>query len=157
MQQLFNRITAWGEERGLYNIEYEPLPQIGFLLEELHEVNKEFIAGDIDKAVGEITDLIVFSVNAIKLKKGDFDKNFDYLLKNYDSSSSIVSEILQRIGYISSVLKFHDNYIITGYDNLIAECYASIQSLGYSPELALEETVKKIESRRGVMNPTTEK
>ena len=150
MKELFNRIIAWGEPKGLYNIEYEPLSQIGFLLEELHEVNKEFIAGNTDKAIGEICDLIVYSVNAIVLLKGDFDKNFDYIELKRSDFQSILNEILHRISYISSVIPFNNGYIESGYDNLIAACYVSIKSLGYSPEVALEETILKIESRRGV-------
>ena len=34
---------------------------------------------------------------------------------------------------------------------------SGIKSLGYSPEIALLETVKKIESRRGAWNPESGK
>jgi len=151
MDELFKRIIAWGEDK-FTGLEYEPLPQIGFLIEELHEVNKEFIKGNIDAAVGEIADIIVFSVNALVLLKGDFDKNFDYFDKSDGSFKIIVAHLLQRIGFISSVFNFNKSYIINGYDGLICQCIAEIKSLGYNPELALMETVKKIESREGAFN-----
>jgi len=43
MKELFNRIIAWGADKEIHNIKFKSLVQIGFLLEELIEVNKEFI------------------------------------------------------------------------------------------------------------------
>lgn len=147
MNELFNRIIAWHEKNLPTGLPYEPLPQIGFLIEELGEVNKEFIKGDIDKAVGEITDLIVFSVNAIQLLKIELVRvGWFNLYKDKNTP------------YVNIIFYLHDKIggIIGGdyrfYNHLIDECCTAINSLGYNPELTLLETVKKIESRRGAFN-----
>lgn len=149
MNELFNRIIAWHEKNLPAGLPYEPLPQIGFLIEELGEVNKEFIKGDIDAAVGEITDLIVFSVNAVKLLGGDFDnKHFDFESANKTDKLPVIQKISDFINrVIQSIWTVTPD--LQNYYDLILVCLRSIKSLGYSPELALLETIKKIESRRG--------
>lgn len=183
MKELFNRIIKWGSDKGVHDIQFEPLVQIGFLLEELHEVNKEFIAGNTDKAVGEICDLIVYSVNTMLLIEygGECLLEYNVLPKHrYDTKEAIINWLLHSINNISvyALIRNYDNtekktlannYFTLIYDNsekkalannyfdLIEVCCECIKSLGYSPEIALEETIKKIESRRGAMNPITGK
>jgi len=153
MKELFERIIAWHEKNLPAGLPYEPLPQIGFLSEELHEVNKEFIKGDIDAAVGEITDLIVFSVNAIVLLKGDkeiIEQRFFYGDYPVHDKVTIIGILNYRIFKINDIsVPEHKRFNPWRYKDLIESCVKIIFSLGYSPELALEETVKKIESRRG--------
>lgn len=152
MKQLFERIIAWHEKNLPAGLPYEALPQIGFLLEELHEANKEFISGNTDKAVGEICDLIVFSVNAMALiEYGKMILDFDFTCKKYKELVSNIDVIKQLTMSIYSVMSnIKDELLLSiAYGHLIDNCCRSINALGYSPEIALEETVKKIESRRG--------
>lgn len=156
MKQKFNRIIAWHEKNLPAGLPYEPLPQIGFLIEELGEVNKEFIKGDIDAAVGEITDLIVFSVNAeLLIECGACLFDYDVLpKKTYKSDKEIVRELLRLVNNCgnSALFDCHPQYLANNYFDLIDGCCECIKSLGYSPEIALEQTVLKIESRRGAWN-----
>jgi hypothetical protein len=150
MNELFERIIAWHEKNMPDGLPYEALPQIGFLLEELHEVNKELIAGNTDKAVGEICDLIVFSVNAIKLLDGKIETDCRYLEQENNEAKEIIADLLRNISYIAKTTCLtHNDHTITGYCDLIARCVAVIEILLYEPELALLETIKKIESWRG--------
>ena len=153
MKELFERIIVWHEKNLPSGLPYEPLPQIGFLLEELHEVNKEFVKGDIDAAVGEITDLIVFSVNALVL----LDKSEIKLIYTPSvidrieniSATKVVINIAKYIANVISDISFMGAALEDSYVMLGRNCIRCIKSLGYSPEIALEETIKKIESRRG--------
>lgn len=164
MKELFNRIIAWGEPKGIYNIEYVALIQIGFLLKELAEVNDEFIAGNIDKAVGEICDLIVYSVNALVLLDRELSSINEITTlgastihdRNKKDEIHLMSLLLHSISemLISAKSKWQ---VQNEYIGLIERCQDVIFALNYSPEIALEETIKKIESRRGVMNPATGK
>jgi hypothetical protein len=149
MKELFERIAAWHEKNLPAELSYEPLPQIGFLIEELGEVNKEFIAGNTDKAVGEICDLIVFSVNALVLLNG---AAIEREIGSYSDNSfiSVIKQINTAINTIIRSAWFNEDFPSTAtYCNLIEVCCDCVASLGYSPEIALEETVRKIESRRG--------
>ena len=160
MKELFNRIIEWGSDKGIHDIQFEPLVQIGFLLEELHEVNKEFIAGSTDKAVGEICDLIVYSVNALMLiKQVNQLLNLNFKSEKYTElvvNIDVIKQLNMSIHSIMCNIKCRVSLPIT-YTHLISNCCRSINALGYSPEIALEETIKKIESRRGAMNPVTGK
>lgn len=160
MQELFERIINWGQDK-FPGLQYEPLPQIGFLLEKLHEVTKEFIKGDIDAAVGEITDIVVFSVNALILLKNGKDviaQRFlygDYPNHNYVSVIGILNYRIFKINDIC--IPPEKRFCAWHYKDLIDSCLNIIFMLGYSPELALLETVKKIESREGAFNSETGK
>jgi hypothetical protein len=160
MKELFERITVWHEKNLPAGLPYEPLPQIGFLLEELHEVNKEFIKGDIDAAVGEITDLIVFSVNALVLLGCDniiaVNSDVNFIDKNKVNIISVLMFAVERIAERAAFDVIHSKIdcvekkqVKHRYVDLIEESINCVASLGYSPEIALEETVRKIESRRG--------
>lgn len=165
MNELFNRIIAWRKKNLPADLPYEPLPQIGFLIEELHEINREFIKDDIDAAVGEITDLIVFSVNAMSIIEYG-DCIFDYGIfpkRKFNEKQYIVRYILRLINNVSSYALMQDRLegakksLANNYFSLIEGCCECIESLGYSAELAMLETVKKIESRRGAWNSETRK
>ena len=163
MNELFNRIIAWHEKNLPAGLPYEPLPQIGFLNKELNEVIDEFIAGNIDKAVGEICDIIVFSVNALvlldwhnELLEADFDKS---VIESFNNKECVrlLMQCVFNVTYTATAKKTNTEILCDKYTILICVCFNCIESLGYSPKLALLETVKKIESRRGAWNPETGK
>jgi hypothetical protein len=155
MKQLFERIIAWGMDKGLHDIEFNALVQIGFLLKELAEVNDEFIAGNTDKAVGEICDLIVFSVNAlVLLKHGVLALDFKFRVETYTFAAKdidVIKNLTMSIYSVMSNIKC-ELLLSVAYSNLINNCCRSINALGYSPKLALEQTVLKIESRQGAFD-----
>jgi len=158
MKELFNRIIVWGADKEIHNIQFETLVQIDFLLEELREVIKEFIAGNTDAAVGEICDLIVYSVNALALLKSEPRPNNDIVIMNDSHHISIIRKINIEIKNIIDSCWFNSGVpASSSYKDLIDVCCKCMRVLGYSPEIALEETIKKIESRRGAMNPITGK
>jgi hypothetical protein len=164
MKKLFERIIAWGANKGIHDIEFNPLQQTGFLLKELTEVNDEFIAGNIDNAVGEICDLIIYCVNALKLLNPELTKdvfNYDVVPKPFEleDNSHVITGLLGTVFHISTQSqRFRNSRALPNYYfQLIERCCTFIESLGYSPAIALEETVKKIESRQGAWNQETGK
>ena len=149
MKELFERITVWREKNLPAGLLYNPLTEIGFLIEELGEVNKEFIKGDIDAAVGEICDLIIYAVNAIELLCINHDIDLmkvEYTML-YSKPEKIIETLHENILFVMQTVNSFD--MVDSYKLLIDSCWSCIFVLGYSPEIALEETVKKIESRRG--------
>lgn len=124
--------------------EYESLPQVGLLLKKLAEVNDEFIKGDINAAVGGITDLIVISVNAIKIICDEVDYSQFYENKIHGLESKEYEDIIYKI--LLNIMRVLQRHHDEEYFDMIAISIKCIRLLVYSPELDLEETVKKIES-----------
>ena len=155
MKQLFNRILGWRKANLPAGQVYNPLIETGFLLKELAEVNDKFIAGNTDKAVGEICDFIVYAVGALELINWLcelFEVNVERtVIENFDNKHCIrlLSNSVFALINIAARKDLNTFFLHKKYLVLIGCCFDCIQSLGYSPELALEETVKKIESREG--------
>lgn len=158
MKQLFERIIVWGADKGLHDIEFNALVQIDLLLKGLCKVNEAFIAGNTDKAVSKICDLIIHAVNALALLDWHnelLDTDFDgTVLENFDNKKCVrlLMQCVFNVTYTATAKKTNTEILCDKYTILIDVCFNCIESLGYSPELALEQTVLKIESRRGKWN-----
>jgi len=61
----FDEINGWADQRGLLAIDWDKCKQASFIADEL----AEFLKANTDNdEIGELCDIIVFAVNAIRLK-----------------------------------------------------------------------------------------
>lgn len=154
----FEQIRAWAKERGLYDIQYQPLPQIGFLVEELHEF---ITATDDNGRIDALCDMTVFAVNAIGLlhkAPEKFDARIKYIYeehgcatakdlankRNIECFMDIIEDLMKYIGGCCTHNHNPDNQVI-----LIVFCRTAIEFLGYDYDKAMTETLKEINSRVG--------
>jgi hypothetical protein len=149
----FEQIRVWAKERGLHDIEYQPLPQIGFLVKELHEF---ITAKDSNGRIDALCDMTVFSVNAIALLNRNHDRTDEEIHAGFETGDiskyvdSVIGIAKEINGYIG--LCFHEKRRQDIYAMLIAFCRGAIEFLGYDYDKAMEETLKEINSRVGAFD-----
>lgn len=78
----FDQINAWAKERGLLNIEWDKSAYASFLAEELSEFLR---SKDNNGEIDALCDMIVFAVNAMKIKGYDPNVAMDETLKEINS------------------------------------------------------------------------
>jgi hypothetical protein len=144
----FEQIRAWAKERGILDIEYQTLPQIGFLVEELHEF---ITAKDDNGRIDALCDMTVFSVNAIALLDSNHAKIDAAIAEDFEGNECYmvigsVIDIAENIaGYIAMCCR--EKRRENAYIMLIGFCNAAIEFLGYDYDKAMEETLKEINSQ----------
>ena len=78
----FEKINEWAKERGLLNIEWDKAAQASFIAEELSEFLR---SKDGNGEIDALCDIIVFAVNAIKLRGYNPNIAMDETLKEINS------------------------------------------------------------------------
>jgi hypothetical protein len=78
----YDKINAWAEERGLLNIEWDKSAQASFIAEELSEFLR---AKDGNGEIDALCDVIVFAVNAIRLRGYNPNVAMEETLKEINS------------------------------------------------------------------------
>ena len=145
--QLKNELNAWCEERHL-TIFAQKQGLITNILEEIREVA---LAPTINDKVGELCDIIVFTLNAIK--EDERDKVFDFIKKFKTIEETFVMPRLDRLlraitALADEELRLKDTSSLDlGFFVFLA--LEAIEELGFDSFLAMEETIKKINSRKG--------
>jgi hypothetical protein len=154
----FEEIRKWAKERGILDIEYQPLPQIGFLIEELHEF---ITAKDDNGRIDALCDMIVFSVNAIALLMPNYiiDEKRERNSISFDNPVFCCSLLCTQISDISYRVYMGENNsenieyeIAFRYEVLLRYCHNMIIKFGYDYDKAMTETLKEINSRVGAFD-----
>ena len=81
-KSLLSKINEWAAERGLLNIEWDKSAHASFIAEELSEFLR---AKNSNEEIDALCDIIVFAVNAIRIKGYDPNIAMDETLKEINS------------------------------------------------------------------------
>lgn len=152
MKWILDRLELWRKERGLditQGFEFSLDIQVSFLTEEITEYLRSKY--DYDR-IDALCDLTVFSINAINLIDNDYSNVFSsiYCLQKRDYDiSDLIEEILDICRDES-----HGKY---QFINIIEISKYMIENMNFDYDKCMEETLLEIESRKGALNPDTEK
>lgn len=157
MTNYFKEINNWADERGLLSIGYEHDKQCSFITEEISELLR---AKDEYEIVDALADVIVFSANSAKIlgKTIIIDEQLikdQLVLSNRRKADKITmaSELLETLsGLLLEEDEAEDYYI-----DLILQSINGLIDYGYDVAIALEETLREINSRTGAYNPESGK
>ena len=147
MSNFLTDLEAFRKNRGLEN---ELGDIVTYTSKELNEAREAHWKDDIDNLIEELCDICVYSFNGIaQLGSDDFTyyKN-GHVIESFDHLCCNLFSILAN-------MSLSDNTIF--FSAIINNCSTYIEKLGYNFELAMNETVKKINSRDGAMNELTGK
>jgi hypothetical protein len=78
----FDRINAWANERGLLNLEWDKTAHASFIAEELSEFLR---SKDGNGEIDALCDVIVFAVNAMRIRGYDPNVAMEETLKEINS------------------------------------------------------------------------
>jgi len=150
MIEILERLRIWREERGLDKIEFDLDVQASFIFEEIGVENLRLKTpeGKIDS----LCDATVFSINALALIPGGIQymiENFKYICDSKYTVSILLNEALELLDPLSDI-QCH-------FRNIIVIAKGMIVNMGYDYEKSMQETLKEIESRKGVFNPESGK
>lgn len=116
-------------------------------MKELLEAREENFKGDVLAEVGEFSDIAVYSCNG--LAQCGFNPNANPIYRSFTSFNAACSIIAGNA----------TNMLITGDEEsfiaIIEACASYIHHLGYDFDLAMEETARKINSRKGELDPVS--
>lgn len=152
----FSKIQDWANERGLLEIEFNKCAQSSLIAEELAELA---MGKSDNECIDAYCDLIVYCTNAISIYKQDDIDVYFHVSCNYqavvdalpdDPFDSIILNAL-------SVLLRQDDSVFESLLLIIITSMLAINALQYDVDLAMEETLKEINSRVGAFNPVSGK
>lgn len=118
-------------------------------LDEVIEVRKAYLSGDINHVVEEFTDICVYCFNAIAQTGGKYSKWDKFGATIPDS----VDKVTCYVGQMICSIGIHNSY--DRLSEVINFIGAAIKQLGYDFEKCIMETVNKINSRKGAINEVT--
>lgn len=141
-KRVYEDLAEWRAERRL-TTQSQKEGLVGNILEELAEVAR---AKNDDEKVGEICDIAVFAINALIALPNEARFN----------RGVIEGELKEADLVHATWLLLDDDLRVCedGWENiylfdLITSCFSVIRALGYYPVAAMNETLKKINSRKG--------
>lgn len=154
MNEILNRLEIWRKERGLdksQGFEFDLNSQVSFLTEEITEYLRA--KNDSDR-VDALCDLSIFSLNAIN----GLDNNYDDLFsETYHKAKRInfysIANILDRLPYMFR----KGDYFKFNFMDIVEISRWMIEDMNYDYFKCMDETLKEVESRKGVFNPDTGK
>lgn len=138
------RIYWWNKERNLMAAPNESL-EVSFLLEELSELYR---AKTVEDVVDAYCDLLVFAYGW--LWKSGTVTGYKVPTVYFSPSTKSPAELVGLV--YDLVSDEHNESVEATVFKLIVETVAQLYSIGYNPEIALDECVKHIESRVGSIN-----
>ena len=143
MRDFYKEIREWGMQRGIYAQRFSLIKIIGFINDELGEV--ELAENEHDR-VGELSDIAVFAANALFLININFDIN--KLINDWVNHESTPNDYNTINGALAGLAKGDD--IQDGFVQIILLVQCFIETVeGYDFNVVMDETLKKINSRQG--------
>lgn len=116
------------------------------------ELREVLTASNMAHRVEEMCDTCVLCVNAIEQLGGGVD--YDYVLFGGASNKSIAFAVRDCQSFVRAIESEPKKCYFL---NILVIMYECIVANGYDFELSMVETAKKILSREGAINPTTQK
>jgi len=155
-KNFFSKISDWANERNILRIEFNKCAQASFIAEELAELA---MSKSDNERIDAYCDLIVYCSNAICAHEQDDIDVYFHVSRNYqevvdafpdDPFDSIILKAL-------SILLRQDDSVFESLLFIIIMSMLAIRTLEYDVDLAMEETLKEINSRVGAFNPVSGK
>jgi len=119
------------------------------VLEEIVEVRKASLTGNTLELVGELTDICVYCENGLAQVKAE-KVELDFIVRNINLRDVLIDISMDIVRYDRD----QSPHI---FRHIIRKIQLLIQSMGFDYERCMIETVKKISSRKGKLNPETKK
>lgn len=116
-------------------------------MKELLEAREENFKGDVLAEVGEFSDIAVYSYNG--LAQCGFNPNVNPIYRSFVSFNSACAIITDKANNMLAG-GCEDSFIA-----IIEACASYINHLGYDFDLVMEETARKINSRKGELDPVS--
>ncbi|MDB4261430.1 hypothetical protein N9878_01045 [bacterium] len=122
---------------------------VTYISEEITEVRKAYWNNDIDNLIEELCDCCIYSFNGMAV----LGENNPAYSKQFitDDFNDLSHSLFFHVSMLCHEVKPKSLCLIIDY------CASYIEKSGYNFELAMNETVKKINSRQGAMNNDTGK
>lgn len=169
--KLASQLKVWREERRL-DMDNQRISLSGNILEELAEIERSALQGDIENVVGEYCDIVIFLLNSFDLIEFLKDNSYQYEIdksdtglkeKNYQAEKRISDRFMRREierdlydFRINIEVAMDIRHVEPSADHrlhslckIIVKIFQFIYSCQYDPYGCLEETIKKISSRKG--------
>jgi len=157
------RTEKWSDSRGITR---QKPHRINFIANVNDEVGEWLVAmknEDVNDAVDAIGDIVIFSLTELLKYKQDLS-NFDFELSRTEKYNKYVEntkeffKVLSRNEFnliiITQLVDFNrtpTQQIAIGHiEQIIRICFKQFTTMGFDPILAMNETLKVVESRTGV-------
>lgn len=149
---IFTKLYDWAEER---TITQQPHDKNGFVANLVSEL-KEYIESDYYGKVDSLCDTVVFC--ATELPKLGFSK--EAMSEKYDDV--VIKRITDYKTHEEVMIDFLGDIVDTEFteskfDAIVGYCFSKLNYMGIDFEIAMEETFKEIDSRRGAWNDEVKK
>lgn len=137
------RLTYWRKTRGL-DMAIQQDGYIRNIMEELGELATAIIEYDEDGKIDALCDILVFSLNCLE--------NVEQLKIPTVPSEYGYSQLLKLISVYET-----NGYMLEDFLPILALIKKEVNNLGYDLDIAMDETIKEISSRKGSYNSKLKK